>query len=273
VKKILTSAILFGILVVVAQAVNINPNIPYNPAISQKPSDTPGGIIANFYQFSLLIGGLLALGAIVYGATKYTLAAGNPSGQGDAKDQILQALLGLLLLVGAYLVLNILNPDLVNLRLPKLEALKAPPSGEITPPRPPGPIGPGLEDADARRQLQGAGITISPRAGSLDGTQQNTIDEAIRLKQASGCPVQVNSTTGGFHPGNLKGGQCNHANGYKIDVQRNACLDSWITNQSQSGCSYVGVRSDDGAKLYNCGGAIYAQESGNPGHWDIAVCQ
>lgn len=105
--------------------VKISTNIP-GPA----PAGNPCGFVVNFYIFSLWISGVLAFGAIVYGGVKYTLAAGNPSAQNEGKEWIKGALLGLLLLVGAYIVLNTINPDLVKLGgncLPTLEAGSAPP--------------------------------------------------------------------------------------------------------------------------------------------------
>ena len=36
---------------------------------------SPGALISNFYQFALLIGGILAFGAIVYGGVKYMSSA------------------------------------------------------------------------------------------------------------------------------------------------------------------------------------------------------
>lgn len=48
-------------------------------------------------------------------------SAGNPSGQSDAKEWIEAALLGLLLLVGAYFILNVVNPQLTNLTMPTLQ--------------------------------------------------------------------------------------------------------------------------------------------------------
>ncbi|MDO8536930.1 MAG: hypothetical protein Q7R94_01645, partial [bacterium] len=75
-------------------AVTINTNIPGD----KSANDTPGGIVYNVYQFSLMIGGVLAFGAIVYGGVKYTLAAGNPGGQSEGKEWVKGALLGLLLL-------------------------------------------------------------------------------------------------------------------------------------------------------------------------------
>ena len=65
----------------------------------------------------------LAVGVIVWAGLRYTLAAGNPSTQSDAKDQILQAILGLILLFGAYLILYTINPNLVNLKLKTLDSV------------------------------------------------------------------------------------------------------------------------------------------------------
>ena len=83
----------------------------------------PGALIANFYQFALMIGGVLAFGVIVYGGVKYMASAGNPSSQSDAKEWIEAALLGLLLLVGAYFILSVINPQLLNLNLPSLTSV------------------------------------------------------------------------------------------------------------------------------------------------------
>ena len=80
----------------------------------------PGAFVANFYQFALVIGGILAFGVIVYGGIRYMTSAGNPSGQSDAKEWIEAALLGLLLLAGAYFILSVINPQLLNLNLPGL---------------------------------------------------------------------------------------------------------------------------------------------------------
>ena len=92
---------------------------------------SPGAYIANFYIFALIIGGILAFGVVVYGGVKYMASAGNPSGQSDAKEWIEAALLGLLLLVGVYFILDVINPQLLNLNLPTLTAVNivAPSSG------------------------------------------------------------------------------------------------------------------------------------------------
>jgi hypothetical protein len=105
--------------IVIAQT-TANVNIPPN----QSQQANPVGMINQFYQFALLISGVLAFGAIVYGGIKYILAAGNPSGQTEGREWIKSALLGLLLLLGAYLVLNTINPNLTKLSLPELEKIK-----------------------------------------------------------------------------------------------------------------------------------------------------
>ncbi len=90
-------------------------------------------LVSNVYNFAFLIGGLLAFGAVVYGAARYTFSAGNPGGQSDARDQITQAMLGLLLLLGAYVVLNTINPNLVSFQLPTLEKIQGAVEGGASP--------------------------------------------------------------------------------------------------------------------------------------------
>lgn len=89
--------------------VEINPNLPGgNEGNADKPN--PVGVIGNLYQFALMIGGLLAFAVIVYGSIQYATAGGNPTKQSDAKDRIVQALIGLLLLVGGGIVLATIRP-------------------------------------------------------------------------------------------------------------------------------------------------------------------
>lgn len=72
--------------------------------------------IAGFYKWALGIGGLVALGIIVFGGILYTVSAGNASKQDDAKQWVTGALIGLILLFGSYLILNTINPNLTVLK-------------------------------------------------------------------------------------------------------------------------------------------------------------
>ena len=82
--------------------------------------DIKDGFITYMKQlipFLLSIAAVLAVVMIVVGGIQYVGSAGNPNMIGDAKDRIQNALLGLLLAAAAYLILNTINPNLVNLQL------------------------------------------------------------------------------------------------------------------------------------------------------------
>jgi hypothetical protein len=85
--------------------------------------NSPGSFVNGFYTFALMIGGVLAFGAVVYGGILYAVSAGNPGKQSEGKEWIKSAIYGLLLLAGAYLVLYTINPNLVNLSLPTLQSI------------------------------------------------------------------------------------------------------------------------------------------------------
>lgn len=94
------------------------------PGLSANPTN-PGSWINGFYTLALMLGGVLAFGAVVYGGVLYAASAGNPSKQTEGKEWIWAALTGLLLLAGAWLVLNTINPGLTNVSFPTLSSLSA----------------------------------------------------------------------------------------------------------------------------------------------------
>jgi len=121
-KKILLSIILllifFG-LWQTCKAVDFQLLIDY-PTISGSklgPNSTLPEIINYVYKFALLACGITAFVSILIGAYKYITSAGNTSKAEDAKGQITQALLGILILLSAVLILRTINPDLVKLSL------------------------------------------------------------------------------------------------------------------------------------------------------------
>lgn len=81
---------------------------------------SPAQYITNIYRFSLGAAAITALAVIIFGAVEYAVSAGNPARISDAKSRIFNALWGLVLLFGAYLILNTINPELVVLREPEL---------------------------------------------------------------------------------------------------------------------------------------------------------
>lgn len=77
-------------------------------------SSNPGGVVTRFYNIGLALSGVLALTIIVFAGIEYTLSAGKPALQSDARDRIWQALFGLLLIVGAAFIFNTINPAILN---------------------------------------------------------------------------------------------------------------------------------------------------------------
>ncbi|MDE2019660.1 MAG: hypothetical protein KGJ13_04945, partial [Patescibacteria group bacterium] len=89
----------------IARAVTISPGIP-GTNLTAASGTAPGAFVANFYQFALLISGVLAFVVIVYGGVRSALSAGNPSAVSEGRKYIWSSLLGILLLAGAYIILN-----------------------------------------------------------------------------------------------------------------------------------------------------------------------
>jgi len=69
--------------------------------------------IMYIFQFSLYLGALIAFGSFIYGGVRYLTSAGSPSRIKDAKSRISAGILGLFILISAYLILNTINPQLV----------------------------------------------------------------------------------------------------------------------------------------------------------------
>ncbi len=86
-----------------------------------KTIENPGQYIRYLYQFGLGVSGLIAMAIIVFAAVEWTVSAGNAAKIADAKDRIYKAIIGIVLLFGAYLILNTISPRLTELSLPELK--------------------------------------------------------------------------------------------------------------------------------------------------------
>lgn len=126
---ILGLIILFSALVVKAADLAIEfPCPPAGAGLGDCPdqsSSIPNYII-RFYQFGVGIAGVLAVGMIAAGAVYRIIHAGNSSKQQEGTEMIKSAIWGVVLLLGSYLILRTINPQLVLLKLPELEPLDLP---------------------------------------------------------------------------------------------------------------------------------------------------
>lgn len=83
-----------------------------------------GVYLANLYQFALQIIGLVALLMMTIGGVQWLMANGNASKISGAKETILGALTGLLLALGTWTILNLINPNLVNVGVMKVGTIE-----------------------------------------------------------------------------------------------------------------------------------------------------
>lgn len=97
---------------------------PELPACQNNQDCRPGqGIfgvpefIKYIYIFAIGIVGIIGLVAIIMAAFGYVTSAGNPQQASNAKDKIISALLGMVLLLGSVVFLRMINPDFLRLKL------------------------------------------------------------------------------------------------------------------------------------------------------------
>jgi len=88
-------------------------------------------LVSMIFGFLLMVAGLAAFVMIVWGGVNYLTSAGDPSRTGDAKNQIFSAVLGLIIMLASWMILNTINPQLVELREPGLP--ESPQAGQLPP--------------------------------------------------------------------------------------------------------------------------------------------
>ncbi len=103
---------------------------PFTTQDMEKP-DTEGNIyipfigqyIVGIYKWALLIAGIVATIMIILGGFTYLTSGGDASRAGEGKERIGAAIFGLILLLGSYMLLYLLNPDLVQFKSLKINVI------------------------------------------------------------------------------------------------------------------------------------------------------
>lgn len=114
-KKFFQNKINFSAVALAATS-TLETNAPYVPKYLEGfGSGNPAEFISTVYQYALALVGIVALGAMIFGAIRWMTSAGNPGAVSEAKGWIAGALGGLALLLGAYLILQTINPQLVDI--------------------------------------------------------------------------------------------------------------------------------------------------------------
>jgi len=99
------------------------PSFGPNGGFSLNRNQNLAEIVSWFYYFIVGVSGFAAFVMLVYGGVKYLTSAGSPTAASDAKDIIKNALLGLLLILASWVILQFINPDLTLLKKPTLSPL------------------------------------------------------------------------------------------------------------------------------------------------------
>ena len=127
-KKFLAAIALVAVIMpVVAFAQTTN---GCSGSVSADPTNLPK-CVNQIYIWSIGVAALLAVVMIVFGGYLTISSAGNAQRAAKGREFIWSSLIGLALLFGAYVLLNTINPDLVNLKAPTLTP--TPPPTTTTP--------------------------------------------------------------------------------------------------------------------------------------------
>lgn len=114
----------------------INLPIPTLPSLSNATINKKGGeiqsvtvpwiaeYIIGFYKYALTIGAILAIIMIIAGGFLHMMAGARPELATKAKQMIFGSLNGLVIILFAYLILFLINPNLVSLKAIKLDVIK-----------------------------------------------------------------------------------------------------------------------------------------------------
>jgi len=93
----------------------IYPNIPFLPNINNCAGpECLAKFISYWFGFGIMLAGVVALISLVIASIQLIASAGNPSMQGDARDRIKGAVLGMVLMVSAFILIRTINPVLVQ---------------------------------------------------------------------------------------------------------------------------------------------------------------
>ncbi len=112
-----------------SQKININNGgEPFNriirPNLPTEGLPGLGQLVAIIFTWSINLLGIVVFVMIFYAGFKWATAAGNTARVNEARGQISNAILGAIILLSAWIILNTINPDLVGgtLTLPGIEA-------------------------------------------------------------------------------------------------------------------------------------------------------
>ncbi|MDO8604115.1 MAG: hypothetical protein Q7K40_01780 [bacterium] len=119
-SKILAFILLFlggGVLVATAQNYVPLAPLPGTAIDSSATTVNLSSYISGVIKLLIALGGGLAILFAVIGGVQYVAASINPSAKADALEKVQNAIIGLIIILSSYLLLNSINPKLVDFKL------------------------------------------------------------------------------------------------------------------------------------------------------------
>ncbi len=268
------------------------------PGITVGSASTLGGYLRALFSVLILIAGILAFIMVVIGAVTY-LSSDAFSGKSEGKEMILNAVFGLILALGAWIILNTINPNLAsNLEITIPDVVLDGPTTEwqggnaaagsnIAPTKTlngqPILMGqPWPSDATQRQLLSSAGISVvssqnssCPTAGSpgctsvyFEGAAASIIQQIIQFKTTcGGCDIVI---TGGSeawlhasHGPNVK----------RVDMRATSSLNGYLNGLPGGPSPGTGFPTNQTIIVPNVG-SFWAEPSGSTSnttaqHWHV----
>lgn len=125
-KKILLLVLTFLPSFAFAALENTYPRLPISPTVTLTITEVSGvaDYISYFFALGIFIGILVAVVAVISAGVRMIFAQGNPGEFNKAKSEITRALVGLAILFGAYLILNVVNSNIKNTEINSLDCSK-----------------------------------------------------------------------------------------------------------------------------------------------------
>lgn len=103
-----------------------------SPAYAIFKDKPMSALVLYFYTFSIVIVGIVAFGVIIMTGVKFMTSGASPGMRKEAMDQLRAVILGIALLLGSWILLNTINPELTILAEPGTKDLGWWKGGKIT---------------------------------------------------------------------------------------------------------------------------------------------
>ncbi len=120
-KKIAVSLVLLLFLAFIGfsfVSAQLTPEVKYPKIGTKEITETTslGDYISYIFSLGIIVGVLIAIGVLIYGGFLFLSSTGKPEQLKEAQDRIFAAFLGLIILLGSYLILATVNPQLTIIK-------------------------------------------------------------------------------------------------------------------------------------------------------------